>query len=253
MLTSFRGLIAASLATASLISFSPANAQDEEVESPVSVSANVALVTDYRFRGVSLSAGDVAVQGGIDLALPAGFYVGTWASSIAGGSAYGDLELDLYGGWSADVAEGVTLDVGVLYYLYPTEKNADGFDDNVNYWEPYASIGTTMGPVEATIGAAYAWDQDSLGGDNLYLYTDLGTAIPNTPISLSAHLGYTDGVLAPPVLAGAVDDTGFDWSVGASATVLGSLDIGVSYIGVEGPSVDGLTDDAIVGTLSVSF
>lgn len=259
MLTSLRSLLAASLATASVISFSPAYAQDDEAESPVSVSANVALVTDYRFRGVSLSAGDIAVQGGIDLALPAGFYVGTWASSIAGGPAYGDVELDLYGGWSGDVAEGVTVDVGLLYYVYPTEANAvdpvtlTTTDDEVNYWEPYASIGTTMGPVEATFGVAYAWDQDSLGGDNLYLYTDLGTGIPNTPISLSAHLGYTDGVLAPPFLAGASDENGFDWSIGASATVLGSLDIGVAYIGVEGPSIDGFTDDAVVGTLSVSF
>lgn len=263
MSTSFRGLAAASLAFASLVSFSapiaaqttnPADEVADEPESAVSVSANVALTTDYRFRGVSLSGGDPAIQGGVDLALPAGFYVGTWASSIAGGGAYGDMELDIYGGWSGDVAEGVTLDVGLLYYLYPTERNADGIDDNVDYFEPYASIATTLGPVEATLGVAYAWKQDSLGGaDNLYLYTDLGTAIPNTPISVSAHLGYTDGALAPPLLAGALDDTGFDWSIGASATVLGSLEIGVSYVGVDGPSINGFTDDAVVGTLSVSF
>jgi hypothetical protein len=70
---------------------------------------------------------------------------------------------------------------------------------------------------------------------------------------VSAHLGYTDGVLAPPLLAGTSDDTGFDWSIGASATVLGGLSVGVSYVGVEGPSIDGFTDDAIVGTLSFSI
>lgn len=254
MLTSFRSLMAASLAAASMISFSPAYAQDSEADSPVSVSANVALVTDYRFRGVSLSAGDLAIQGGVDLALPAGFYVGTWASSIAGGPAYGDVELDLYGGWSGNVAEGVALDVGLLYYMYPTEKNFDGIDDDVNYWEPYASVSSTLGPVNATLGVAYAWEQSSLGDqDNLYVYGDLGTAIPNTPISLSAHLGYTDGVLAPPFLAGTTDDTGLDWSIGASATILGSLELGVAYVGVDGPSIDGFTDDAVVGTLSASF
>lgn len=263
MSTSFRGLAAATLAFASVFSFTtpvsaqttnPADEVIDEAESGVTVSANVSLVTDYRFRGVSLSGGDPAIQGGVDLALPAGFYVGTWASSIAGGGAYGEMELDVYAGWSSQVAEGVTLDVGLLYYLYPTERNADGIDDNVDYFEPYASVATTFGPVEATLGIAYAWEQDSLGGtDNLYVYTDLGTAIPNTPISLNAHLGYTDGALAPPLLAGTADDTGFDWSIGASATVLGSLEVGVSYIGVDGPSIDGFTDDAIVGTLSVSF
>lgn len=263
MSTSSRGLSAASLVLTSLFyaatpvfaqTTNPADEVTDEAESDVSVSANVSLVTDYRFRGVSLSAGDPAIQGGVDLALPAGFYVGTWASSIAGGGAYGDMELDVYAGWSSEVAEGVTLDVGMLYYLYPTERNADGIDDNVNYFEPYASIATTLGPVEATLGVAYAWEQDSLGGsDNLYLYTDLGTAIPNTPISLNAHLGYTDGTLAPPFLAGTLDDTGFDWAIGASATLLGKLEVGVAYIGVEGPSIDGLTDDAVVGTLSVSF
>ena len=250
MLTSVRGLTAASFAISTFAVSAPAMAQDTDPPSDIEVSGNVALVTDYRFRGVSLSDGDLAIQGGIDLALPAGFYVGTWASSLDAGAAYGDVELDIYGGWSGDVAEGVAVDVGLLYYMYPSEN----VDANVNYWEPYASLSTSFGPAEATFGVAYAWDQSSLGDeDNLYLYTDLGTSIPNTPISLSAHLGYTDGVLAPPLLAGELDDTGLDWSIGASATVLGGLEIGVAYIGVEGPSIDGFTDDTVVGTLAFSF
>ena len=60
-------------------------------------------------------------------------------------------------------------------------------------------------------------------------------------------------MLAPPLLAGDLDDSGLDWSVGASATVLGGLEIGVQYVGVEGPSIDGFTDDTVVGTLSYSF
>ena len=251
MLTSFRGKFAVSLAALAcgLAAPSMAHAQETEEAGPVTVSANVALTTDYRFRGVSLSGGDPAVQGGIDVGHESGFYVGTWASSIDGGDAYGELELDVYGGWSGDVAEGVTLDVGLLYYLYPSESL--GLD--TDYFEPYASVGFTFGPAEATVGAAYAWEQDSLGGeDNLYVYTDLGFSLPSTPISLTAHLGYTDGVLAPPLLAGDADDSGLDWSLGASYTA-GSLEFGVSYVGVEGPSIDGFTDDAIVGTVSASF
>ena len=286
MLTSMRGLVAATFTTGLALSATPVLAEEivpaepvivtadltasdidkavEKVEaekasyigaeSGFEVSANVALTTDYRFRGVSLSAGDPAIQGGVDISHSSGIYIGTWASSIEGGPAYGEMELDIYGGWSGDIAEGVTFDIGLLYYMYPTDGDALISDYNVNYWEPYASVGFSIGPASTTIGVAYAWDQSSLGDeDNLYIYTDAEFALPGTPLTMSAHLGYTDGVLAPPLLAGALDDTGLDWSIGASATIAGSLSLGVQYIGVEGPSIDGFTDDTIVATLSASF
>ena len=250
MLTSFRGLVAVSLAAAGLSLTTPAIAQsDDEVASDFTVSANVALTTDYRFRGVSLSGGDPALQGGFDVAHDSGFYIGTWASSIDGGAAYGDLELDIYAGWSGNLSDAVSVDVGVLYYIYPTEDL--GLD--TDYIEPYASVGVNFGPAEATFGVAYAPEQDSLGGDdNLYLYTDVGFGLPGTPLTVTGHLGYTDGPLAPPLLAGTTDDTGLDWSLGASVAQ-GNFEVGVAYIGVEGPAIDGFTDDAIVGTISASF
>lgn len=255
MLTSLRGHAAVLLASAGLILSAPASAQEEDPAGDtggLAVSGNVAVTSDYRFRGVSLSGGDPAVQGGITLSHGSGFYAGTWASSIdeGGTDAYGDLELDLFGGWSGNLAETVGLDVGLLYYSYPT--NAPGSE--VEYFEPYATLSTALGPVEAKFGANYAWDQDGLGGsDNLYVHAALSADIPATPVTLSARLGYTDGVLAPPLLAGAADDTGFDWSVGASMTVFGSLGAALAYTGVEGPSIEGFTDDAIVATLSASF
>ncbi|MEX0341392.1 MAG: TorF family putative porin, partial [Erythrobacter sp.] len=154
-----------------------------------------------------------------------------------------------YAGWSGNLSDAVSVDIGVLYYIYPTEEL--GLD--TDYIEPYASISANLGPAEATFGVAYAPEQDSLGGgDNLHLYTDLGVGIPDTPFTLTAHLGYTDGALAPTLLAGAADDTGLDWSIGASVAQ-GNFEVGVAYVGVEGPSVDGFTDDAIVGTISASF
>lgn len=257
MLTSFRGPMAAVIAAAALCPLVPAHAQDadapaEEAPAAVTVTGSVALVSDYRFRGVSLSGGDPAVQGGITLTHDSGLYAGTWASSIDDGGTdiYGDIELDLFAGWSGSVAEGVGVDVGLLYYAYPS--NASGVD--AEYFEPYATLSGTLGPVQAKLGVNYAWKQDSLGGnDNLYLHTEWSAGIPQTPVTLNAHLGYTDGALAPPLLAGAADDTGFDWSLGATATVLGSVTLGVSYSGTQGPSVDGLTDDAVVASISVSF
>lgn len=217
---------------------------------PIEISGNVAVVSDYRFRGVSLSGGDFALQGGIDVTHESGFYVGTWGSSIDSSGGFGELELDVYAGYSAEVAEGITVDGGLLYYIYPTED----LGADTDYFEPYASVSGSLGPVEATAGVAYAWKQDSLGGqDNLYLYTDLSTALPGTPLTLSAHLGYTDGVFSFDE-----DDTAWDFSVGASATVLGGLTAGVAYVGVEDGGVpqplrDDFTKDAVVFTLGYEF
>lgn len=266
MSTSFRGpkaaTLAATLAAASVLSFTPARAQDtaaEEPASPVTVSGNVALVTDYRFRGVSLSGGDPAIQGGVTLTHESGFYVGAWASSIDDGGSdfFGDMELDLFGGWSGSVTDGIGLDAGLLYYAYPT--NAAGND--AEFFEPYANLTGELGPVSAKIGINYAWSQDALlNEDNVYLHTELSAGIPTTPISLSGHLGYNSGALSADYVTGAsTDRTSWDWSIGASATVLGNVTLGVSYIGVEAPAIkalglsDGFTDDTVVGSLTVTF
>ena len=226
------------------------DASKVEGESGFEFSGNVALVSDYRFRGVSFSDGDIALQGGIDLAHSSGLYVGTWASSISGGSVYGELELDVYGGWSGDLAEGVTFDIGLLYYIYPTENelaNLAGVD--TDYFEPYASVGFSLGPVSSTVGVAYAWDQDSLGGsDNLYIYTDFEYAIPETPLTLTAHAGYTDGVFATDL-----SGNSFDWGLGASWAVTDSLSLGVNYVDTEGPAIEDFTDAGFFFTLGYSM
>ena len=207
------------------------------------------LVTDYRFRGLSLSGGDPAIQGSINLNHSSGFYVGTWASSLEDSPVYGNMEIDVYGGWTGEVTSGLTADAGLVYYVYPNGKVGDG-----NYFEPYASLSTTFGPATAKVGVAYAWKQNSLGGDdNLYVYTDLGAGIPDTPISVSAHLGYTDGALSPKLLTLESTDGGFDYSVGATYNITKNLSAGVSYIGVEGNSIDSFSNDSVVGTLKLSF
>ena len=245
MLTSIRSLSAVSVFALSVLA-TPAFAQEEgEAEEELSLSGNVALVSDYRFRGVSFSGGDFALQGGIDLEHSSGFYVGTWASTIDANAGFGEMELDVYGGWAGDVADGVSVDVGLLYYMYPTEDTGADTD----YFEALASVGTTLGPVGATFGVGYSWDQASLGNqDNLYLYTDFELAVADTPVTLTAHLGYTDGVFATTA-----DGTSFDWGVGASYAVTDSLSLGVNYVDTQGPSIDKFTDPGIFFTLAYSM
>jgi len=225
----------------------PAFAQEAESSSGISVSGNAAVTSDYRFRGVSFSDGDIAIQGGIDVAHESGFYIGTWGSSIEDSATFGHTELDVYGGWSGEVASGITFDVGLLYYIYPNGEG--GIAGPSDYFEPYASISGTLGPVEATLGAAYAFDQAAIGDDdNLYIYTDFSSGIPDTPISLNAHLGYTDGTLST-----ATDGDNFDWSVGADWAITQNLTASLMYVGVGGVKVDDFTDDTVVFTLGVAF
>jgi uncharacterized protein (TIGR02001 family) len=136
----------ASLAVASLLTVgaaAPAAAQTPEA-SPLTFNATV--TSEYRYRGISQSRFKPAVQLGADYAFPNGFYVGTWASTIkwikdGGGKA--DFELDVYGGYKGEIAEGVAYDVGVLQYVYPGHKLAV----SPNTTELYGAV--TVGPFTA--------------------------------------------------------------------------------------------------------
>jgi uncharacterized protein (TIGR02001 family) len=106
-------------------------------------SANVALTTDYVFRGFSQTAQGPAVQGGYDLTCNI-FYAGVWASNLdfAGnwpgasvdvtGKPYdASIEMDWYVGIKP-VTGKITWDLGVIYYSYPSSHNP-GL--NLNYFE----------------------------------------------------------------------------------------------------------------------
>ena len=231
----------------------PAFAQEEAEESSsgISVSANVALTTDYRFRGLSFSDGDLAVQGGIDVAHDSGFYIGTWASSIEDSPTFGHTELDIYGGWSGEVASGLTLDAGLLYFVFPNGEN--GLAGPSDYFEPYASVAATFGPVEIKSGIAYAWDQAAIGNDdNVYIYTGISGGIPNTPISLNANIGINDGSLGNPV--GVIGDQNYiDWKLGADYAITENLTASIAYTDTDAPSVNNFTDSAFIFTIAASF
>lgn len=98
----------------------PAGTTSEPAEAPAaSLTANLALTSNYISRGFTQSWGRPAIQGGFDFAHPSGIYLGTWASSISG-TEYrgGNLEWDLYGGYSGSAGPlGYT--VGYYYYAYP--------------------------------------------------------------------------------------------------------------------------------------
>lgn len=213
----------------------------------VQLSGEIGVVSEYRFRGVARSGGDPAVQGNLDLVHSSGFYLGTWISSVDERTfGHGDWELDAYAGWTGPVGSA-SLDVGAIAYTFP-DAGAGDFD----YYEGYASLSYTLGPARATGGAAYAPEQDGLGGrDNLYLFGELEGGLPGTPVTLKAHLGYTDGALT---YTG--DGTAFDWLVGAEYALWGPLTASLSYVGAQGRAPAGSFNpagDTVVVGLRAAF
>src|SRR5262245_6966550 len=97
-------IIAASLATAAFAVPTLASAQAAPAAAPASphtFTGNMAIVSDYRFRGISQTFKQPALQGGLDYSHSSGFYVGNWNSNIDEGAGFpsGNLEMDFYGGW----------------------------------------------------------------------------------------------------------------------------------------------------------
>ncbi len=132
------------LAAAVMAAFSASVAQAEEANS---LTFNASVVSDYRYRGISQTHRDLALQGGADYTNnPTGLYAGTWLSTIkwikdAGGDA--DMEWDIYGGKRGNITDSLSYDVGLLGYLYPSNS----LPTSANTAEVYGQLG--FGPAYA--------------------------------------------------------------------------------------------------------
>ena len=103
--------------------------------SAAQVSANVALQSDYVWRGVSQNQEDPAIQGGFDYAHDSGFYAGVWGSSVDFQGPE-STELDLYAGWSTEFESGLGFDVGIIEYTYHGDEGAS----DANFTEFYVCL-----------------------------------------------------------------------------------------------------------------
>lgn len=241
-----------SFAVLAAITAVPAQAQQvggEVVETTdmIIVSGSASLTTDYRFRGVSQSDGELAVQAGITATHASGVYVGAWGSNLAGWGTFGgaNMELDLYAGVKLPLGTG-TLDTGMVWYIYP------GGADETEFAELYAKLSGSVGPLSLSAGVAFAPKQAALGnvfftgaaatagqpdapgdkGDNLYVLGDAAYALPDVPIRLKAHLGYSDGNpgLGPNATSNAPTGTYFDWMLGVDITPLEGVTFSLAYV-----------------------
>ncbi len=113
-------------------------AQSADAEPAPTFTGNIGLTSDYRFRAISQTYNESAVQGGFDYANSSGFYLGTWASNVSS-DLYnnGGLELDLYGGYKFVPLPDFTIDTGIYEYYYPGAHYNDTQKTDYNNTEIY--------------------------------------------------------------------------------------------------------------------
>jgi uncharacterized protein (TIGR02001 family) len=163
------------------------------------LSFNVSLTSDYRYRGISQSRLKPALQGGVDYALPAGFYIGAWGSTIkwikdAGGDA--QVELDLYGGYKGEIVKDLGFDVGLLQYVYPGAKTAawDALYKDPNTTELYGAL--TFGSVTAKVSYALTnlfgnYDFTNAKESKGSVYGEVAASFDvGGGVTLTPHVGY---------------------------------------------------------------
>jgi hypothetical protein len=255
------------------LAYTPAFAADEPEASPI--TANVTVVNDYRYRGLTQSNFKPAIQGGFDYAHESGFYVGNWNSSISwigdGYGAYGyprtatvsaPVEMDFYAGFKKEfIGEGFASDVGVLQYFYPTSGlpgmalnarasaasntatlSAGGWRQsagvNPNTTELYAAQNFTYGPTTGFIKLSYALTP--LFG----IYNSTGSMYPDLTvnydtgfygIALNGHAGYQKVTNN----SGNYNFSYADWKLGLTKDFGGGLSGAVAYVGTNAKTISG--------------
>jgi uncharacterized protein (TIGR02001 family) len=255
-------------ATAAFAQSAPAAAPEAPEVSPI--TANVTVVNDYRYRGMTQSNYKPAIQGGFDYAHESGFYIGNWNSSIswigdtypagtvASGSATyntavtGPVEMDFYAGFKKEFKEGFASDIGILKYYYPTSglrtlkqnatncgttsRNTCGTVPSTT--ELYAAQNFTYGPFTGFFKVSYSLT------DIFGIYNSKGSMYPDltvnydtgvSGITLNAHVGY-QAVSHTESTGGQRYDFSYgDWKLGVTKDFGGGLSGAVAYVGTSEP------------------
>lgn len=183
------------LASALATLFVGSYARADDVKPDNDVSFNAAVTSDYRYRGISQTRLQPAVQGGADYTNnPTGLYAGTWLSTIkwtkdAGGG--GDVEWDIYAGKRGEIVKDISYDVGVLTYVYPSNglSGVPGFV-SANTTELYGQLG--YGPAYIKYSHAltnlFGFVDSKHSG-----YLDIGANIDvGNGVSANLHAGHQD-------------------------------------------------------------
>ena len=158
------------------------------------VSGNIAIQSDYIWRGLTQNEGDVSFQGGFDFEDESGFYAGVWGANVNFGGA--STEGDLYIGFGGEI-EGFEYDVGIIEYTYHGSAVAS---DN-NFTEYYVSGGF------AGFGLSYAFGDEF--GDNV----EVSYGFDIEGISIGAAYGVYEDSHEYWTLGGSGEIEGIGWDI----------------------------------------
>lgn len=205
-------------------------------------SANVSILSDYTFRGISQNNEKPAVQGGLDYAHASGFYAGVWGSNVSWLSdsdpdVSNSLETNVYLGFSGETG-AIGYDVGLLQYYYPG-KYPSGFN------KPHTTEGY-VGLSWEFLSFKYSHSFTDLFGvddskNSQYYDLSLNYEIADG-LTLDGHVGYSEIKNA---------DSYTDWKLGLTKSY-GGFDFGLHYIDTDIKG-DKLSDDRVVLSISKSF
>jgi uncharacterized protein (TIGR02001 family) len=195
------------------------------------LAGDLTLVSDYRYRGVSLSDDRPALQADLTYTSAAGFYANAWTSTIAPyGGARHELDLTLGRQFTID---GFAFDAAASAYTYPGAPSRD-------YLEIPVSLSRTFGAWTWSGGAAYAPAQrGTFGRANTYAFLKSVWKPARSPISFTATFGHEDGGFAHNKL---------DWSLAATAHVRAAT-LSLAYVGF----LERGTKDTLVASVGVGF
>jgi uncharacterized protein (TIGR02001 family) len=229
------------LAVAVTAAFAGSIAHAEDKKPDNEVSFNASIVSEYRYRGISQSRLEPALQGGADYTNnPTGFYAGTWLSTIkwikdTPGAGSTPAEWDLYAGKRGEITKDVSYDVGGLAYVYVNNKlgNVPG-SANANTFEIYGQVG--YGPAYAK----YSYSLTNLFGfadSHGSGYLDIGANFDVAQgLQLNLHAGHQT----------VKNNSAFsytDWKVGVTKD-FGVASVALAYIGTNTDSYVGPAPDS---------
>lgn len=220
-------------AVASIAMGGGAFAQDSEM----TVTANIGAATDYVFRGVSQTAEEAQIFGGVDLTAGQ-FYAGAWASNVDFGDST-DAEVDLYAGFKPTLG-AVSLDFAGIYYGYLND------DNDWSYFELKGAASIAAGP--GSLGAAVYWTPDATGpGDIDAVYYEVNGALPiSERVSVS-------GAVGRQTFDGAGDYTTWNVGVGFALTEMFGLDIRYHDTNGDADYLGDAAEGRVVASLKATF
>ena len=181
--------------------------------SDFSISGDITGISDYRFRGVSLTSKNPAVQGTLTVEHSSGFYVSAWGTNISEFNG-ANTEFDFMAGYVFSLDNDVSIDIGVMEYTYPGGTGT-------NYFEIYGSASMPVGIGEFSVGVNYTLSQTNIGGtDDIYIFTSYSMPLLDTGLNVNTYIAYEDGAFGNEKL---------DWALGLSYDIE-KFTVGVDYI-----------------------